>query len=263
VQVLAEGFVGRRRQLQQCIGTLKQENDKVGVLLLGTGGLGKSCLAGKLSERFAAHTLAIVHGSLNAVTLENALKDAFIAAGDDRGEAILEAEAEMEKKLAKLCASCFKERNYLLLLDDFEQNLVGAEKGRPGELLPEAGPLVRVLLDYLLFSGNMSHVMITCRCGFALDHGAVDLVKERLEWVWLAGFQEAEQRKKARELQNFLNYEDESLVPGLLAAGRGNPRLMEWLDVLVGEMEGAEVPQLFCWRPLRISRKRTLKWSGH
>jgi hypothetical protein len=48
VQVLAEGFVGRRRQLQRSIRALKQEFEKVGLLLLGTGGLGKSCLAGKI-----------------------------------------------------------------------------------------------------------------------------------------------------------------------------------------------------------------------
>ena len=57
VKVLADGFVGRRRQLQTSIRVIKQDKDKVGVLLLGTGGLGKSCLAGKICERFPGHTL--------------------------------------------------------------------------------------------------------------------------------------------------------------------------------------------------------------
>ena len=40
VLVLEEGFVGHRRQLQQSIAALKQNFDKVGVLLLGARGLG-------------------------------------------------------------------------------------------------------------------------------------------------------------------------------------------------------------------------------
>jgi hypothetical protein len=69
VQVLKEGFVGRRRQLKKSLRTLKLDRDKVGVLIFGTAGLGKSCLAGKISERFSDHTLIIVHGKLNAVSL--------------------------------------------------------------------------------------------------------------------------------------------------------------------------------------------------
>ena len=108
VQVLIEGFVGRRRQIQQSLKALKYDHDKIGLLLHGTGGLGKSCLAGKICERFKHHTLIIVHGRLNAITLELALKDAFIAAQDKTGEKILEAELEMTDKLAKLCATSFK-----------------------------------------------------------------------------------------------------------------------------------------------------------
>ncbi|NIM18544.1 MAG: tetratricopeptide repeat protein [Candidatus Aminicenantes bacterium] len=244
VQVLAEGFVGRRRQLQRSIGALKQDVHKVGLLLLGTGGLGKSCLAGKISERFRSHTLIVVHGKFNAYTLEPALKAAFIQAEDEKGKQILAAEKEMSEKLAELCAASFKEKNYLILLDDFEQNIEGAEKGQPGYLLPEAAELLNVLLQYLHFSGKMTQIMITSRYSFSLTDQDRDLVKERLEWITLTGFPESEQKKKARELENIFYYADQSLVPQLVAAGHGNPRLMEWLDVLVGEMEAAEVPQL-------------------
>lgn len=244
VKVLEEGFVGRRRQLQQSLRVLKQENHKVGVLLLGTGGLGKSCLAGKLCERFKDHTLIIVHGRLNTITLQAALKDAFVAARDEQGKEILAAKKEMTEKLEDLCASCFKERNYLLLLDDFEQNLEGADKGEPGPLIPEAADLVKVLLHYLPFSGKMTQMIVTGRYGFSLIEQDRDLAAEGLERVFLTGFREPEQRKKARELKHILNYSDVSVVPGLMAAGRGNPRLMEWLDLLVGQMAQAEVPEL-------------------
>jgi tetratricopeptide (TPR) repeat protein len=108
----------------------------------------------------------------------------------------------------------------------------------------ETADLLKALLHYLPFSGNMTQLIITCRYEFSLTEQNRDLVEERLEKVWLIGFQEPERRKKAQELKNILHYADQSLVPQLLSAGYGNPRLMEWVDVLVGQMKKAEVPQL-------------------
>lgn len=244
VQVLLEGFVGRRRQLQTSLRALRRDFDKVGVLLLGTGGLGKSCLAGKISERFNGYTLIIVHGKLNAITLGAALTDAFIISQDEKGKQILSQKQEMTKKIANLCTTSFKEKNYLLLLDDFEQNLEGTDKGQPGPLLLEAADLLKALLHYLPFSGKMTQLIITCRYELSLTEQDKDLVKDRLETIWLTGFQESERRKKAEALKNILNYADQSQVPRLLSAGCGNPLLMEWLDVLLGQMKAVEVPKL-------------------
>jgi hypothetical protein len=94
VKVLKRGFIGRRRQIQQGLRCLRSDSEKIGLLLHGTGGLGKSCLAGKFCERFKDHTLIIVHGELNAVTFHEALKDAFIRADDDEGSKRLEAQEE-------------------------------------------------------------------------------------------------------------------------------------------------------------------------
>ncbi len=114
VKILETGFVGRRRQIQQSWRSLKQAPEKTGALLHGAGGLGKSCLAGKLCERLSGHTLIIVHGKLNAITLRDALKDAFIAANDEAGLKILAAPKEMPEKLAQLCATCFREKKLSL-----------------------------------------------------------------------------------------------------------------------------------------------------
>jgi tetratricopeptide (TPR) repeat protein len=244
VQVLAEGFVGRRRQLQTSLRALKHDNYKVGLLLLGTGGLGKSCLAGKICERFPDHTLIIVHGRFNTITLESTLNDAFINAQDEKGQQILSQKIEMTDKLSHLCATSFKEKNYLLLLDDFEQNLEGADKGKPGPILAETADLLKVLLHYLPFSGKMTQMIITGRYKFSLTEQNRDMVEDRMEKIWLTSFHEPEQRKKSRQLKNILNYENQSKVPDLLSAGHGNPRLMEWVNVLVGRMATAEVPQL-------------------
>jgi tetratricopeptide (TPR) repeat protein len=244
VQVLKEGFVGRRRQMQTSLHTLRQDFDKVGVLLLGTSGLGKSCLMGKISERFTDHTLIIVQGKLNAITLEAALTDAFIISQDEKGKQTLSQKQEMTKKLANLCATSFKEKNYLLLLDDFELNLEDADKGQPGPLQLDAADILKTLFHYLPFSGKMTQLIITCRYEFSLTEQSRDLAAERLEKVWLTGFQEPERRKKAQQLKNIFNYADQSQVPQLLSAGCGNPLLMEELDVLLGQMKAAEVPKL-------------------
>jgi tetratricopeptide (TPR) repeat protein len=244
VKVLIEGFVGRRRQLQTGLRALKQDYDKVGLLLMGTGGLGKSCLAGKICERFRNHTLIIVHGRFNTITIELALTDAFIISQDEKGQEILSRDIEMTDKLAHLCVTSFKEKNYLFLLDDFEQNLEGVDKGQPWPLLPEAADLLNALLCHLPKSGKMTQLVITSRYEFSLVENNRNLVTDRLEKVWLTSFQETEQRKKARQLPNILKYEDQSKVPELLAAGHGNPRLMEWLNVLVGQMISVEVARL-------------------
>jgi tetratricopeptide (TPR) repeat protein len=244
VRVLKEGFVGRRRQLQIGLRALRQDFDKVGVLLLGTAGLGKSCLAGKISERFNGYTLIIVHGKLDAITLGAALTDAFIISRDEKGQQILSQQQEMTKKLANLCATSFKEKNYLLLLDDFEQNLEGADQGQPGPLRLEVADLLKTLFHYLPFSGKMTQLIITCRYEFSLTEQSRDLAAERLEKVWLTGFQESEILKKAQQLKNIFNYADQSQVPQLLSAGCGNPLLMERLDLLPGQMKTAEAPDL-------------------
>ena len=291
VQVLGEGFVGRRRQIQVSLHALNKDSHKAGIMILGTAGLGKSCLAGKICERFTEHTLIIVHGKLNSFTLQAALKDAFIKSQDTKGRQILSQKKEMTQKLADLCATSFKEKNYLLLLDAFEHNLEGTdeinqqkvlrrqETGCEFKLLPEAAELLKTLLHYLQFSGKMTQMIITCPYDFSLTEKSRNLIEERLQKVWLTGFLEAEQRKKGQELENILNYhaargpskghrnesylssnlnsrikkmkipmqlnyKEKSLIPELLAAGCGNPLLMEWLDELVGQIAGEDQEQL-------------------
>lgn len=244
VKVLDEGFVGRRRQLQTGLHALEQDFYKVGVLLPGTAGLGKSCLAGKICERFKDHTLIPINGKLNGVTLAAALKDAFIQSQDEKGQHVLSQKMEMTKKLANLCATSFKEKNYLLLLDGFDQNLEGADNGQPGPLMPEAADLLKALLHYLQFSGKMTHLIIASRYDFSLTEQNRDLVKERLEKVWLTGFREPEQLKKVRELKNIFNHDNRTLMKQVISAGHGNPGLMERLDMVVGQMTSAEEPEL-------------------
>ncbi|HLP45528.1 MAG TPA: tetratricopeptide repeat protein, partial [Candidatus Kapabacteria bacterium] len=244
VKVLEDGFVGRRRQLQQSLRGLKTGTGKVGLLIMGTGGLGKSCLAGKISERFSSHTLIIIQGKFNTLSLNDGLKDAFIISQDEKGKSILAQAIEMKDKLIHLCTTCFKERNYLFLLDDFEKNMEGFEKGEPGDLFTEAADLLGVLLHYLPFCDNKSQIIITSRYEFSLPYQERDIIDSQLEKIWLTGFTKNEQRKKLPALSNISKLENREIAGQLLAAGYGNPRLMEWIDILTKQLKINEVETL-------------------
>ncbi|MBU7025297.1 MAG: CHAT domain-containing protein, partial [Theionarchaea archaeon] len=179
VKVLEKGFIGRRRQIQKGIGSLKKDKQKVGLLIHGTGGLGKSCLAGKFCERFKDHTLVIVHGDLNAVTFLEAAKNAFIRTGDKEGQKVLQEQLEMPDKIRILCSTSFQKGKYLILLDDFEKNLEGYEQGTP-VVSEETAPILGALLLCLPLAVKMSQLIITSRYTFPFAVQERGLVTERL-----------------------------------------------------------------------------------
>ncbi|MBU7012682.1 MAG: tetratricopeptide repeat protein, partial [Theionarchaea archaeon] len=231
VIVLKRGFVGRRRQIQAGIKCLKSDEDKIGLLLYGTGGLGKSCLAGKFCERFKDHTLVIVHGELTTMTLLDALEDAFIRAEDEKGQEILKESKEIPFKIRRLCSSVFKERNYLILLDDFEKNLKGVEEGNI-IVSDEAAPILAVLLQYLWYAGKMTQIIMTSRYQFPFTVDGEDLLHQ-LALIGLTSFRGADERKKVADLTCIDEYPKKKVRMKLIEAGRGNPRLMEALNSLV------------------------------
>jgi tetratricopeptide (TPR) repeat protein len=180
--------------------------------------------------------LIIVHGELNAVTFHEALKDAFIRADDYEGSKRLEAQEEMPDRIRGLCSSAFQKGNYLILLDDFEKNMPEREEGIL-DLSPEAVSILEALLKYLPYSGKMTRLIITSRYTFSLTFDGKDLIRERLEHIGLTSFRDADKRKKIAELNNIATYPDPRIKHQLIETGRGNPRLMEALNALVGEIK--------------------------
>lgn len=244
VKILSEGFIGRRRQMQRILYTFNQLHEKIGVLILGGAGLGKSCLAAKTCERFKDHTPIIVSGPLNSFSLEKALKEAFIISGDKKGVSILSGKNEMKEKLKHLCADSFKKHRYLILLDGFDQNIDGADKGQPDRLTLESASLLNVLLHYLPCCGKMTQLVVTSRYGFSLTENNCDLVEKRLERITLTTFREPEQIKKTELLTNIMDYNYGLSALVFMREGKGNPLLMEGLDILVGRMLSEEKPKI-------------------
>ena len=70
-----ETFVGRRRQLQNCLRVLKTEFDKVGILIHGMGGLGKSAIAARLCDRLSTYEKIVWYRQIDEAKLVNQLAD--------------------------------------------------------------------------------------------------------------------------------------------------------------------------------------------
>ena len=242
VKVLEKGFIGRRRQIQQGLFCLRKDREKIGLLLHGTGGLGKSCLAGKFCERFSDHVLIIVHGRLNELTFHEALKDGFIRGDDAVGEELLKRKEELPDKIRRMCSSVFQQGNYLILLDDFEQNLEETEEGKH-IVSAEAEPILESLLRFLPHSGKMTQLIITSRYEFSLTIDGSDLVRKNLKFIGLTSFLGADKRKKVIELANIRKCPDE-VRQKLIELGKGNPSLLDQLNELVGEVKHLDLESL-------------------
>ncbi|AUB44535.1 Serine/threonine protein kinase (plasmid) [Nostoc flagelliforme CCNUN1] len=70
-----ETFVGRRRQLQNCLRTLKTSSTEVGVLIHGMGGLGKSTIAARLCDRLSEDQPIIWWRQIDESSLVSKLAD--------------------------------------------------------------------------------------------------------------------------------------------------------------------------------------------
>ena len=228
--------------VQDSLRVLKNNDRKIGILIHGTGGLGKTCLAGKLCERFPYHNLIIVHGILNSLTLLEALEKGFRNAGNEGGLKILEQEVKLPEKLKMLCNSVFKEKNYLILLDDFEQNFPDISRNEQS-LTPLSEATLKALLLALSDSNKKTQIIITSRYKFSLPHLDSNLILRWLSPISLNSFHKADSNKKAKNLENIRNLDSE-IKGKLIDAGCGNPRLLGLIDTMIGESNDKDIELL-------------------
>ncbi|WP_293143566.1 GUN4 domain-containing protein [Okeania sp. SIO3I5] len=215
-------FVGRRRQLQNCLRAFKLD-DKLGVLIHGMGGLGKSTIASRLWERLSEYEKVFwwrqIDNSNFVEKLADKLRDA------DLRFALKDNRNELKYRLRDLFENLIEagEKPFLFLFDDFEWNLEPREGGYV--LKPEAAEVLNALVFAIREVGAREKIIITCRYEFQSD-----LLSE----FWVQGldaFRKADLEKKLKRLENFNSGKiDEKLIERALKLADGNARLLEWLD---------------------------------
>jgi len=234
--VRREEFVGRRRQLQNCLRTLKTDWEKVGVLIHGMGGWGKSSIASRLWERLPESEKLLWWRQIDEVYLIRKLKDKLINPKTRELIADLENnQIELKSRLSYLFIRLAElgEKPFLLILDDFEWNL----EPRDGRYILKApvAPILAALVTAIQETGTDHRILITCRYEFDSD---------LLEAFFLQGlepFRKAELTKKLARLANFTPDQlPEPLRERALNLADGNPRLLEFLNNDVLDREDAE-----------------------
>ncbi|HHP7245837.1 MAG TPA: CHAT domain-containing protein, partial [Elainellaceae cyanobacterium] len=224
-----ESFVGRRRQLQNCLRALiEAPNQEIGVLIHGMGGLGKSSLAARICDRLPAYERVVWVGLIDEDSLVKKLAEKL----DDQAlRANLERNDEELKYRLRSLFRATPSTSFLLVLDDFEVNL----EARNQSYVPtEAASTVLNALVWAIQESPPHGLILTSRYDFdstalrafykqPLDalHGA-DLQKKcsRLSAFQPPDRPETEAERATQTLQ--LQEQAKQLADG-------NPRLLETL----------------------------------
>ncbi len=256
-------FVGRRRQLQNCLRALRgvapltpqpwggQEEGQnltppsfggsggqcVGVLIHGMGGLGKSSLAARLCDRLPEFERLVWVGRVDEPSLVNKLA----AALDSRElrESLQDDKEELKFRLRRLFRQLEDPPNlltkapayqggsskpFLLVLDNFEANLEPRDGGYV--LQPEAVTVLEALVWAIEDTYAPHRLILTCPYDFESTL-LQDFYKQPMD-----GLRGADLRKKCSRLSAFdaKSQVDEALQSQARRLADGNPRLLAWLN---------------------------------
>ena len=119
-----ESFVGRRRQLQNCLRILINPSaEEIGVLIHGMGGLGKSSLAARLCDHLTNFQRVVSVGRIDEPSLVGRLTEKLDS--KDLRETLQNPDEELKFRLKRVFAWLQEtgDNPFLLVLDDFEINL--------------------------------------------------------------------------------------------------------------------------------------------
>ncbi|MBP0027308.1 GUN4 domain-containing protein [Roseofilum sp. Guam] len=226
-------FVGRRRQLQNCLRSLKMDEDKVGVLLTGMGGWGKSAIAARLCQRLLPWFKEPIvwtwkEQPINEQSIVSKLSDELEDATERQ---LLQGQEELKYRLRNLFAAS-DSQPFLLVLDDFEQNLelISGQY----RLKPETARVLRALVWAMQRTNAGHRMIITCRYQFQSD------LLEGFFIQPLESFHHADLLKILQRLPHFNSEENRELIPRALTLASGNPRLLKKINDEVLAQENAE-----------------------
>jgi tetratricopeptide (TPR) repeat protein len=222
-----DGFVGRRRYLQRGLRALKAQG-KLGILLHGLGGVGKSTIAVRLLDRLSAsYQRLVIIGIFDEGKVLNLLNSQCESI---TGLEILKGDLPLKPKLSKFLKQAFNPspQPFIFVLDDFEQNL---EKQADGSqvLKPEVVEPLTALLEGIRKSGVGHRIIITCRYTFNLPNPFNKSIFEKFHVENMKG---ADLEKYTNRLDSFDRHlgVDKELQQQVRKIADGYPRLLNWLD---------------------------------
>ncbi|MBO4159343.1 CHAT domain-containing protein [Micromonospora antibiotica] len=233
-------FVGRRRVIQRCLRVLRQPADTPGaaqgLLLAGMGGLGKSSLASRLLERMPTHQRAVWYGRVDAIKFRELIDKIRFDDVDQRTGAAKLLDNEQLPLPVRLrylldADGPLGDTPCLFVFDDFETGNLDTRDDGSRVLAPAMAEILPALLTAIRDTGSPSRVVITSRYRFPTPAGTT-LAVEALETLT-----PVEQTKK---ITNLTNLRPESTInPTIrsraIEAAAGNPRLLDWLNRIVGD----------------------------
>ncbi len=222
-------FVGRRRILQAGLRQLRKDR---GLLLYGLGGVGKSTIAARLLERLRGYERLVIHRGLDEDKLISLLSQ---YCQTETGQGILSEKLPLRQRLSKFLKAGLNQpkEQLIFVLDDFEANLQA--RGESWVLSTEAAPIFGDLLEAIAQSPLAHRFLITCRYQFELE--------PRLQRYFLAKqVQALRGADLTKKCQRLLSFSTDSMVEADLrdqaeAIADGNPRLLEWLDLLLQQSD--------------------------
>ncbi|WP_203728523.1 CHAT domain-containing protein [Paractinoplanes durhamensis] len=230
-------FVGRRRVIQRCLRVLRKTGGPEALALQGMGGLGKSSLASRLLERMPTHQRAVWYGRVDLTKFRELTTKVTFSSVEEQIEAAKLLDNEQASLAVRLRLLLHVDGPLgqipcLFVFDDFEEgNLTERDGGQV--LSAEMAELLPALLKAIRETGSESRVIITSRYRFPAPPGTTVAV-ESLET--LTGI---EQAKKITNLTNLRpgSTIDSSIRARAIEAAAGNPRLLDWLDLIVAAPE--------------------------
>lgn len=229
-----ETFVGRRRQLQNCLRVLKTFSQKIGVLIHGMGGLGKSTIAARLCDRLPEYEKLVWWRQIDESSLVNKLADKVKTS--EQRTALRESTDELKYRLRDVLTELNQagEKPFLLIFDDFEWNL----EHRQGRyiLKTQVAEVFKALVWAIEETYAAHQIIITCRYDFESNLNE-SFYKQPLE-----SLRKSDLQKKLNRLEAF-NSKDikANLIERAKVLADGNPRLLEWLNDEVLLQSDAEV----------------------
>ncbi|MDZ8065368.1 MAG: CHAT domain-containing protein [Nostoc sp. DedQUE08] len=221
-----ESFVGRRRQLQNCLRVLTQSRDEVGVLIHGMGGLGKSSLAARLCDRLPNFQHVVWVGRIDEASLVSRLAEKLD--DNEQRKSLQNYDEELKYRLKRVFKDLHEEgKPILLVLDDFEVNL--ETRNESYVLQSEAAEVMKAVVWAIRENFTSHRIIITCRYDFEFTQ------LQHFQKQPLDALQGADLQKKFSRLTAFSakSQVDEALKSQAQKLADGNPRLLEWLDKIL------------------------------